>query len=264
MRRKKNKNNKNIEEFIQRIRREDKRANSEFNKIPKYYINLERSKDRQKHMLKQFVDYEVENIERFKAIDGNYIKDLRKGEVGDIKYINDYPDCTKYELAITLSHLECMRKAGEKGAFPFIIMEDDVDFLLINRWKKNIDQVIDEMPETCDILHLFSHHGNKKGYILNKDHTGAVCYIITRQGYDKLLKLLYDSEKNIWNFNKNLNLEDIVIDDGIRKLYNRYNYYPGMFLQSIDSFKSCHIGRANCDKNYKILYYNIIYNYLDI
>ena len=59
MRRKKRNNNENIEEFIQRIRREDKRANSEFNEIPKYYINLKRSKDKQKHMLKQFIDYEA-------------------------------------------------------------------------------------------------------------------------------------------------------------------------------------------------------------
>ena len=240
MRRKIKKYKESITEFIQRVRREDKYANPEFNKIPKYYINLDRSKDRQKHMLKQFIDYEIENIEKFKAIDGNDIQSLREGEIDNVKYFNDYPNCTKYELAITLSHLECMRKGGEKGVFPFIIMEDDVDFLLINRWKKNIDQVIEEIPEDCDILHLFSHGVLKEGYHLNAYNCGAVCYIVTKQGHDKLLNSLYDSEQNIWNFCKKTGLDHILIDDGIKKLYNHYKYYPSLILQNIENFRSTH------------------------
>ena len=234
MRRKIKKYEESIAEFIQRVRREDKYANPEFNKIPKYYINLDRSKDRQKHMLKQFIDYEVENIERFKAIDGNDIKSLREGEIDDVKYFNDYPDCDKYELAITLSHLECMRKAGEKGVFPFIIIEDDVDFLLINRWKKNIDQIIEEMPEDCDILHLYcSNNNNKKNYAIRTlGETGAVAYLVTQKGYECLLKKLYSN--SVWNF---------VIDFGIRKLYRDYKIFPPLILFDYENLDSTHSKR---------------------
>ena len=254
--------NIDVEGFINKLRREDKYANPQFNKIPKYYINLDRSKDRNKHMLKQCIDYEVENIERFKAVDGNDITDKSKGEIDGIKYINDYPNCTKYEVAITLSHLECMRKAGKKGVFPFIIMEDDVDFLLINRWKKNIDQVVEEIPEDCDILHLFSHGIIKEGYHLNKYHTGAVCYIVTKQGHDKLLKSLYNNKQNIWNFDKTTGLDEIVIDDGIKKLYNHYKYYPTMILQDIKG-KSTHEKGLNSDSTWVRIYKKHIKWYME-
>ena len=162
--------------------REKVEKNESFNKIPKYYINLDRSKDRRQGLEAEIARYEVENINRFKAIDGRDIKDLHQGEIDGVKYVNDYSNCTKYQLAITLSHLECIRCAGEKGVFPFIILEDDVRFTLMPHWKKNIDEIIAELPEDCDILNLTCHmYGKEKEGIWKKDiktdkNAGAVAY----------------------------------------------------------------------------------------
>ena len=134
--------------------REKVEKNEAFNKIPKYYINLDRSKDRREALEAEIALYEVENIHRFKAIDGRDIKDIHQGEIDGVQYINDYSNCTKAQLAITLSHLECIRRAGEKDVFPFISLEDDVRFTLMPHWKKNINEIIAELPEDCDILSL--------------------------------------------------------------------------------------------------------------
>ena len=255
--------NIDVEGFINKLRREDKYANPQFNKIPKYYINLDRSKDRNKHMLKQCIDYEVENIERFKAVDGKDITDKNKGEIDGIKYINDYPNCTKYELAITLSHLECMRKAGKKGVFPFIIMEDDVDFLLINRWKKNIDQVVEEIPEDCDILYLFSYNRRKYKNIITRkyfDDFGAVAYLITKKGYTKILKKLYIN--SAWSFQKKNKLKNIIIDNGIRKLYSEYKINPPLIIFDINYLSSTHVKINNNNILHKNIVFNIIKEYI--
>jgi len=75
--------------------REKVEKNEAFNKIPKYYINLDRSKDRSQALEAEIARYEVENIHRFKAIDGRDIKDIHQGEIEGVKYVNDYSNCTK-------------------------------------------------------------------------------------------------------------------------------------------------------------------------
>jgi GR25 family glycosyltransferase involved in LPS biosynthesis len=172
--------------------REKVEKNEAFNKIPKYYINLDRSKYRRQGLEAEISRYEVENIHRFKAIDGRDIKDIYQGEIDGVQYVNDYSNCNKYQLAITLSHLECIRRAGEKGVFPFIILEDDVRFTLMPHWKKNIDEIITEIPEDCDILNLVYRDGKDNKIPFSKEfYTSAVAYLVNEKGYNQILNIFY-------------------------------------------------------------------------
>jgi len=193
--------------------REKVEKNEAFNKIPKYYINLDRSKDRREALEAEIARYEVENIHRFKAIDGRDIKDIHQGEIDGVQYVNDYSNCTKYQLAITLSHLECIRHAGEKGVFPFIILEDDARFTLIPHWKKNIDEIITELPEDCDILKLTF---------------GGVAYLITYKGYKNMDFLFYMNK--YYNISRDLNLNNIYYDCDIMKNFKKYYTKELLFL----------------------------------
>ena len=241
-----------MEEKIAQLR-EKVEKNEAFNKIPKYYINLDRSKDRRQGLEAEIARYEVENINRFKAIDGRDIKDIHQGEIDGVKYVNDYSNCTKAQLAITLSHLECIRRAGEKGEFPFIILEDDVRFTLMPHWKKNIDEIIAELPEDCDVLNMV-YHINKKDILefSTKFHTSAVAYLVTLKGYNRMINVYY---KNNWSFRKKLKLFNCYIDYGIRSILKTYHYNPVLFLLDGDSqIKSTHNGPRDIieDNNYLI------------
>ena len=234
--------------------REKVEKNEAFNKIPKYYINLDRSVDRREALEAEIARYEVENIHRFKAIDGRDIKDIHQGEIDGVKYVNDYSNCTKYQLAITLSHLECIRRAGEKGEFPFIILEDDVRFTLMPHWKKNIDEIIAELPEDCEVLNLVYHiNRNDKVEFSTKFHTSAVAYLVTEKGYNKIINIFY--KDNYWLIDKKLKLKNCYIDNGIRKMLKTYHYNPVLFL--LDGYsqrKSTHNGERDIieDNNYLI------------
>jgi len=208
--------------------REKVEKNEAFNKIPKYYINLDRSADRREALEKEIARYEVENIHRFKAIDGRDIKDIHQGEIDGVQYVNDYSNCTKYQLAITLSHLECIRHAGEKGVFPFIILEDDVRFTLMPHWKKNIDEIIAELPEDCDVLSLTTRVRKKYEPGIHKkllENDSATAYLITKKGYNTYLKLLYKDCKWIFDNNK-----QPIIDWKIRLNFKEYFILPVLFL----------------------------------
>ena len=139
-----------------------------------------------------------------------------------------------------MSHLECIRRAGEKGEFPFIILEDDVRFTLMPHWKKNIDEIIAELPEDCDVLSLTCHmYGKEKEGIWKKDikNAGAVAYLITEKGYNNYMKLFYNKSLII---SKNLNLTDNANDSGLTEKFNFYYIKPVLFLLDNLLFYSTH------------------------
>jgi len=249
-----------VQKYIDKLKNEEKLPNDEFNSIPKYYINLDRSQNRRLYMKNHIKDYKVENIQRFPAIDGKNLPSMTNGEINGVKYFNNI-NC-KYspsQLAITLSHLECMRRGGETGHFPFMIMEDDVSFMLINKNKKGFNKIIEDTPKEVDFLHLFNYKELKEGYHINKGDSGAVCYIVFEQGYHKLMDKLYID--GIWTFTKGLNIKDIIIDSGIKTLYNHGKYFPSLILQSLEG-ESTHEGKNNGDKMYRKMLKNNIKFYL--
>ena len=188
----------NAKQIINRLKNK-KSTSKSFNDIPKYYINLDRSKDRKKHIEEQIKTYKVSNIERVKAFDGSKIKDLKVGEIDGYRYKNTKtPNCKKSELAITLSHILAINKAFEKNNEHAIIMEDDIDFLLMPYWNLNFNDLLKDIPRDCDIL-LLAHSGIEKNIkvVSNKikpTRVSGVCYLVTKKGMEKINKYYNDKE----------------------------------------------------------------------
>lgn len=178
--------------------RKNTSINEDFNMIPKYYINLVRSKKREKDMIDEINKYKINNIERFIAIDGADIKDIHQGEINNLQYYNQYDNCTKYQLAISLSHISCIIHAGKKEIFPFIILEDDVRFTLLPYWDRNFNDIIENLDEDCDILSL---------------SFGAVAYLVTKKGYETI-KNIFINDK-YFQFLKDDKYTNIYYDCGI-------------------------------------------------
>ena len=57
------------------VLRENKEIDEYFKNFPKYYINLDRSKDRRENMEKEIASYDLKNIKRVKAFDGKKLPD---------------------------------------------------------------------------------------------------------------------------------------------------------------------------------------------
>lgn len=234
--------------------REKIEKNEAFNKIPKYYINLDRSKDRREALEKEIALYEVENIHRFKAIDGKDIKDIHQGEIDGVQYVNDYDKCNKYQLAVTLSHLECIRQAGEKGEFPFIVLEDDVRFTLMPHWKKNIDEIIAELPEDCDILSLTTRTREKcNNGIYRNYNKGSTCvaYLVTHNYFKKIINLIY--KKNYYNITYHT-ISPIFDSDMMKYYFNLYYIFPVLFIfEGFQKFSTFSGTKNNIDDYNKFL-----------
>lgn len=201
------------------ILKNKKKSNTSFNNIAKYYINLDRSKDRKKHIEEQIKTYKISNIERVKAFDGSKIKNLKIGEIDGYKYKNTKkPNCKRSELAITMSHILAINKAYEKNKEYAIIMEDDIDFLLMPYWNLDFDNLLKDIPEDCDVL-LLAHSSLEKNIkiVSNKikpTRVSGVCYLVTKKGMEKINKFYNDksfifSQKDMlwdWDFLNKMNI----------------------------------------------------------
>lgn len=230
-------NIKEKEKIIEDIRskilklQEEKNIPEDFKKFPKYYINMDRSKDRREYFEKHMKDYKIEKYKRIKAIDGKKISNTKSGYVDGIKYSNKDKKCTKAELAITISHLLAIRQAKKDGCEVAMIMEDDCEMTLVPYWKKSITQIVEELPEDCDIFLLANRKCRRiKEIKIVKitNHQTGVCYLVTSRGMEKIEK--YFSGENI-----NLDLENIIFDQGMLESLNVYTYNITLFL--LDSYR---------------------------
>jgi len=165
--------------------------------IPVYYINLDRSVERNQDITdslnKLGVDYhrisgiDAKNISR-KAASNN----LNDGMIQDMKYKVKHDarfSPREKEIAIILSHLKALTQAKEQEIS--IIMEDDMCFQYVRDWHQQIKNIIEEAPQDWSIIKLHSSsrlviENNislwEKGVKYNKlaDLNSAGCYIIKK------------------------------------------------------------------------------------
>lgn len=245
-------NNKYYNEGIEIINKLNnvKKRDETFNSIKKYYINLERSKDRLESIEKEFRDYEIGNYERIEACDGKYLSSIKKGKFKELEFENiKDKKVTKSELATTCSHLKAIKKSYDDGEEMAIIMEDDMNFTLMPHWKKSLGEILENIPTDLELLQLT--HG-KYGYLFlnilkpdfkkyykeqkiklrNRKETFCMgSYLITRLGMKKIIDKFFVKNKIILNNDK-----DIRIDIGILDLIKTYYLTEPLFL--LDNFKS--------------------------
>lgn len=197
-----------------------------------YYINLDRSKDRREAMEKKF-----SNLKRIEGVDGkklnvpNEILKKCKMNLGEIGCLQ--------------SHLKAIKTAYDNGDEEALIMEDDIMIDFINKWEKNIEEIVRDKPNDaeCIILHCSSKKHILKMLEMNCDYSPWIkgrystgCYYITRKGMEKIIKLgdnfipktYYPSDHLIYkliksyNYTKplfnSLNIEKSLIITGSRVL----------------------------------------------
>jgi glycosyl transferase family 25 len=213
---------------------------NKLNNIPILFINLDRSKDRLKHMLNQIKTYNISNIHRISGIDGNKIN-YRGDNIGDFVFVNnDFNNNTKSELGCLLSHIKAIKYAYNNNLETVLITEDDISFELMQFWNKSLQQVINNAPTDWQVLQLYNNCNiydcnNCNKYIdSKKEHCyGAGAYLINKNGQESILKLF---NNNLLILDKSkLNSSDLASDHLLPKyLKNWYSYREPLFITKND------------------------------
>ena len=164
-----------------------------------YWINLDRSPDRQKRMKKMFKDpaFEGKKIVRITAVDG---KARGIDQVLNANFDGMKPEkFTKVEYACLLSHLNAIKQFSESNNEVALIMEDDMTLEFKPYWKKSAKQIMKQAPTDWEIIQLcYILQGNnlnlpKKIYTKNNNRyfsTGA--YIINKKN-NNIPKIIHSS-----------------------------------------------------------------------
>lgn len=209
--------------------------------MPIYYINLDRSKDRDEFIKTQLSLYNI-NATRINAIDGSKLN-LNEGTINlydsiEINYINKYKNNSLSELGCTLSHIKAIYNAYINNDDIALIIEDDASFVLYPYWPLDLNSIIKKAPYDWTIISIFGYDctlNNIKGdflpFTLEKPCYSTVSYIINKKG---MLNVLYDIiNHNIINLDpnsKNFNCPDTIAADLLiyYRAKNSYNYieYP--------------------------------------
>ncbi len=237
----------------------NKEIGDELKEFPKYYINLDRSKERRDKFEHSMQKYGVTNHQRVRAFDGKQIEDTEHGIVNGIEYYNRDKLCTKAELAITMSHLLAMKKASDDGHQVAMIMEDDCELTLAPYWPKKIGEIVSELPQDCEIFLMCNRRYQTVDKIQLEKVTNpieftGVCYLITQRGMEKIKKFFSNSTSTEDNpFSINLDLKNIVFDQGFMTEFNVYTYNISLFLLENYSSMSTHVqqGKEIPDINFE-------------
>lgn len=224
----------NSKQHLQIIRnlaklRFESKIDSSFDQIPKYYINLDRSKDRNIVMKEEIAKYNVKNIERFPAVDGKLLKSVNKGEINGYTY-QVKNSISFSQFGATLSHLLLIKKIHDLNLDYALIMEDDMHFSLAPYWEKSIQDLISQTSKDWELLYLT--YSNKDFFkkretiIFSEKNVGGACaYLISKKGCQVLVNKFFKNNQIIINTDTPRVDEDIL---GIAK--RKYAINPIYFI----------------------------------
>jgi GR25 family glycosyltransferase involved in LPS biosynthesis len=222
------------------------------------WINLDRSIDRFNYMNNLLSNIKINNY-KVSAIDGKNITNLE-----NILNINFERKMSNYEIACTLSHIKSINYLKYLSGNYFMICEDDISFDNLTYFNYDLKKIILDAPE-FDILLLYksSIQSYSNIYIKwNKNIYGTVCYIISRNGINKLIEYAYyDSVKNNFIFNKIINFD--VADIYIYKNLNTY-VYKYNFITTTCEDSTIHPEHLDSHINNNITNLNLILNDFNI
>ena len=169
--------------------------------IPVYYINMDKSKDRNEWMIQQ-LSKNVERYYRISGVNGYNIQNKDHDTIDGIEFYNDFKNMSFPEIGCTLSHLKAIYTAYINGENMAIIMEDDVYIDMTNLLENSIEEIVENAPEEWEILqfvHLESNLNTSsktfKQYTFHPHTRGnyesyTSSYLINRKGMENILKRL--------------------------------------------------------------------------
>lgn len=182
-----------------------------------YCINLERRTDRWEESINEFKKYNLNNIERYNAVDGNNLTKDQIGVIGASK------------TALIMSNISIIETAIEENLNSILILEDDIEF---TNELNNISEYFNFLPNDWDMIYFGGNHnlhmGIKKPKIINEKicklhHTYSThCVGINKKAFNKILKRikLFDDA-----------LDVIYVD--LQKSLNVYSFYPTIATQRV-------------------------------
>jgi GR25 family glycosyltransferase involved in LPS biosynthesis len=191
-----------------------------------YYINLNRSKERKKHMQKTFKD-----IERIEAYDGNIIETYK-----EINFNNIETKISKNKLCCTLSHLKTIFQAYLDKKQEILVLEDDMNITYFNQWKLKIKDILNKKPINAECIIFYCNNEKEVASMikekdlfsewkLEKNRWATGAYYINRLGMKKLYDLFY---KNNSYHIKHIQCEALA-DHLLYYYLNTYNYTKPLF-----------------------------------
>lgn len=179
------------------------------NDTPFYYINLDRSQDRNKHMIDMFRKHKINNYKRIRAVDGKNDKEL----YSILKEIPRNSKESNFQLSCLCSHIKSIKQAFDDGLEEVFICEDNlvIDHYIKN--KKSYNDIINKAPNNWEIIQLLVHNNidqiynnNNNNYVKwNNKKRSSACkiYLINRNGMKKILQF-YKNDKIILPNNNNI------------------------------------------------------------
>lgn len=223
-----------MKEYIDLI---DKINIKRINKIPVYYINMDKDIDRKQYMESQLPNH-FERYYRIPGVNGKLIKNKNHDIVDGIEFFNEFNDNSVSEIGCTLSHLLAIKTAYDNGEEIACIMEDDVYMNLLNVQDESLDDFVKMIGssinwEILDLNNLSNHFSDifikikdYKLYLDDKDPKS--CYIINRKGMENMLK----SNKII----KYIVSPPLVISDkeDLETTFNHFKNYENKIKIKID------------------------------
>jgi hypothetical protein len=209
-----------------------------------YYINLDRSKDRQNTIQEMFKDnvFYGKPIQRIEAIDGK-----NQNEAVYDKLIITTKRNTKLEYACLLSHLTTIRTFAESTLYEnALILEDDMTIELKKFWRKSLRTVIENAPTDWEIIQLCYITGGqlRTEYTLNnynKNRYGGIAsmgaYIINKTAAKKLMAEMYDPVSNKYKLRDYHTHE---ADHYLYKVLRTYTYKYPYFIYPTHNTSTLH------------------------
>ena len=171
--------------------------------VPIYYINLDRSHQRQKFMEDQFKLYNITNYKRIVGIDGKQLKNNLTDNINGTTFTNNYPGLTKNELGCLLSHLKAIKMAYDNNLDQVLILEDDCSLDLMFFWEDNLISLLDKLNKPdWEIFQLYTgnciNFNSKKCSLQTGENYcwGCVAYLINRKGMEKIINFIRTNIQN--------------------------------------------------------------------
>lgn len=158
--------------------------------IPIYYINLDKSFDRNYLMTKQFEKHGITNFQRIPAVYGKKFHNKKKGRLNNgYNFVNEFTTLNLSEIGCTLSHMLAIKQAYENGDKMALIMEDDVSLGLMPFWENDLKYYLDK--DDWDIIQLSNSscdHDTLNDFTdFSYDCYGTFVYVIKRSGMENIL-----------------------------------------------------------------------------
>lgn len=160
-----------------------------------YYINLDRSPDRNKQIIQTFNRFNIKKYSRVKAVDYQETKLEQYQNLG----------LTNQEIAVLLSHMKSIELFLLSNQEWAIVCEDDLELETVNYWNFSWKDFFKYIPKNADIVQLVVSTRNSMDIDFQLHHRkfwdfGAVAYLIKREKAQKLISFYKDQD--VFRFDK--------------------------------------------------------------